>query len=369
MGLSKKEGIAVGFLPKGERNLITDVAGVLVGHCTITEGSVQTGVTAVKPHPGNVFLDKPKAACLVFNGFGKSVGLMEIEEMGFLETPVLLTNTLSVGAASEALVKYMLLENEDIGKTTGTVNPVVCECNDGYLNDIRRLYVKEKHVFQALAGCSDIFEEGAVGAGRGMRCHGLKGGIGSASRLLSIDGGSYTLGALVLTNHGAYRDLTVNGRKLSEEIPEDRLGSEGEKGYSDIQDTAVGTVRASLKEYMHRNEERGSCIVILATDVPLSERQLKRLCGRVPVGLARLGNHIGNGSGELAVAFTTANRIPHYPHKAFSHMAELNDNHIDQLFRAVAESVEEAVLSSLFHAETVFGRDGHRAIGLKEIFR
>ena len=171
-------GVNTGILPRGPRNAITDVEGVRVGHCTLADGPVQTGVTAVLPHGGNLFREKLLAACHVINGFGKSAGLVQVEEMGTLETPVLLTNTFAVGAASEALVRHMLADNPDIGRETGTVNPVVCECNDGFLNDIRGFAVREEHVLRALASASEDFEEGAVGAGRGMSCHQLKGGIG-----------------------------------------------------------------------------------------------------------------------------------------------------------------------------------------------
>ena len=183
MGIeTNKWGFRVGRLPHGPRNKISDVPGVTVGHCTLADGNVQTGVTALLPHPGDVFHDKVLAASHVINGFGKTTGLVQIDELGTLETPILFTNTLSVGTVETALVKYMLQRNPDICETTGSVNPVVCECNDSGLNDIRGLHVTEEHVFAALADCRADFAEGAVGAGRGMRCHGLKGGIGSASR-------------------------------------------------------------------------------------------------------------------------------------------------------------------------------------------
>ena len=217
MGLSKRWKLNIGEMKPGRRNLITDVEGVRVGHVTIDNGNTHTGVTAVLPHPGNLFQDKVMAASQVLNGFGKTIGLVEVDEMGFLETPILLTNTFGVGAAANGLIDYMLDENTEIGRTTGTVNPVVCECNDGRINDIRKRAVTEAHAREAIARAAEEFAEGDVGAGRGMVCHQLKGGIGSASRTFEIGEQEYTLGALVLSNHGLYRDLLVAGRRISEE--------------------------------------------------------------------------------------------------------------------------------------------------------
>ena len=290
--------------------------GVTVGHCTLADGDIQTGVTALLPHPGDVFHDKVLAACHVINGFGKTTGLVQIDELGTLETPILFTNTLSVGTVETALVKYMLERNPDICETTGSVNPVVCECNDCGLNDIRGLHVTEAHVAAALADCKADFAEGAVGAGRGMRCHGLKGGIGSASRLVELDGKSYTIGALVLSNHATFDDLIVAGTPIHE----------------------------LLEARIPPHEDKGSIITVLATDIPLSERQLRRLCHRALVGLSRTGSACGNGSGEIVLAFTP-------------------------LFRAVAECVEESVLSSLLHAETVTGYHGRTVQCLSDLLK
>lgn len=343
MGLARNGAIPVpeGNGRCGARNLITDVAGVRVGHCTIQGENVQTGVTAILPHSGDIFHDKVMAAAHVFNGFGKSMGLVQLEEMGCIETPIVLTNTLSAGVAYDAVVRYMLERNQDIGDTTGTVNPIICECNDGEINDIRRLHVTQDHVREALACCEKDFEEGAVGAGRGMKCHQCKGGIGSASRLVEIDGTTYTLGALVLTNHGLWQDLTIEGRRLGREFPQ----------------TAAPHM------------DRGSCIIILATDIPLSERQLKRVCRRSIIGLSRLGSYMANGSGEISIAFTTANRIPHDQKGAFLPMTMLHDEQIDHVFRATAEAVEEAVLSSLFHGCTMTDRKGAAVYGLRQLLR
>ena len=268
--------LKIGKLQKGKNNLITDVKGVKVGHKTLDNGNIKTGVTAIIPHSDNIFREKLICSSYVINGFGKSVGLVQINELGTLETPIILTNTLSVGTCSTALVKYMLKENDDIGVTTGTVNPVVCECNDGYLNDIRGLHVKEEDVFDAIENAEINFKEGNIGAGTGMSCYQLKGGIGSASRVLKLDDKEYTIGSLVLSNFGLKEDLLVDGIKVGEKI----LEKESEE------------------------LEKGSIIIILATDIPMNERQLKRIAKRVPIGLARTGSHIGNGSGDIAVSYT-----------------------------------------------------------------
>lgn len=324
-------GIKIGRMEPGARNAVTDVPGVLAGHATLISGDVHTGVTAILPHGGNLYEEKVPAACQVFNGFGKSTGFIQIEELGTIETPILLTNTLSVGTASEALVEYMLERNPEIGRSQPTVNPVVCECNDGYLSDIRGLHIKKEHVLHALSAASEEFEEGAVGAGAGMCCFQLKGGIGTASRLVPL-GKGYVLGALALTNFGSLRDLRVDGFPAGQMI-----------------------ASAQAKEV----REMGSVIVVIATDLPLSTRQLKRVVRRASVGLARTGAYMGNGSGELAVAFSTANRVPQSGKSDFRTVTVLDEDRIDTVFRAVAESVEEAVLNSMVCAEPTMGRDGH----------
>ena len=335
----KSRGIRVGKLPCGPLDKISDVPGVTVGHCTLADGEVQTGVTALLPHQGDIFHDKVMAASHVINGFGKTTGLVQIDELGTLETPILFTNTLSVGTVETALVKYMLDKNPDICETTGSVNPVVCECNDSGLNDIRGLHVTEENVRAALVDCRADFAKGAVGAGRGMRCHGLKGGIGSASRVVELDGKQYTIGALVLSNHAVFDDLVVAGTPI----------------------------QSLLDAHIPPHEDKGSIITVLATDIPLSERQLRRLCHRALVGLSRTGSFCGNGSGEIVIAFTTANRVPHYSEKAILPMGMLHDDAINPLFRAVAECVEESVLSSLLHAETVTGHHGRTVRCLSDL--
>lgn len=334
MGCSEQDRPFPARLPAGPRNAITDVAGVTVGHCTLSRGPVQTGVTAVLPHPGSLFLEKVPAGCAVFNGFGKATGLVQVSELGVLETPIILTNTLSVGTAYTALVRRALAEDPAIGVTTGTVNPVVCECNDGDLNDIRGLHVTEAHVFSALDSAGPVVDEGAVGAGRGMVCYGCKGGIGTASRLAEVPGVRFCVGCLVLTNYGRAGDLRLAGRRP---FPD-----------------AVG------------RPDKGSAIVLLATDAPLSHRQLNRLSRRAVAGLCRSGSVIGNGSGELALSFSTAYRVPHRAQSPFLDLRLLRDEHLDPLFTAAAEAVEDAVYSSLLHAETVTGVRGHTVLSLRD---
>ena len=340
MGLNNTP-FTVGRGAHGERNLITDVPGVTVGHCTLREGSnIRTGVTCILPHGGDLFRDKVMAAPCILNGFGKSAGLMQVAELGTIETPIILTNTLSVGTASTAIVKYMMARNAEIGRSAGTVNPLVCECNDGSLSDIRGLHVKEEHVLAAIEGCAEDFAEGAVGAGTGMSCLGFKGGIGSSSRVLTLDGKTYTIGALVLSNFGGQGRLMIDGRQVGREIQE-RLAGE---------------------------QDKGSIIMIIATDIPLSERQLKRVARRAGVGLSRTGSYLGNGSGDIALAFTTANRMPHDSETAVLSMSMLADSYLDPVFDLTAEAVEEAIVSSMWHADTTEGRDGKVKRSLREFF-
>ena len=218
MGVESRYGLKFGYMDHGPRNLITDVPGVRVGHVTIHDGEVHTGVTAIIPHTGDVFHEKCLAGAHVINGFGKSIGLVQVQELGTLESPILLTNTLSVGTVSTALVEYMLERNDDIGLDAGTVNSLVMECNDARLSDIRGLHITKEHARAALAAASETFAEGDVGAGAGMVCYSLKGGIGSASRLCHLYGETYTVGALVMTNFGTLRDLKVAGDSVGERL-------------------------------------------------------------------------------------------------------------------------------------------------------
>ncbi|QZY55897.1 P1 family peptidase [Crassaminicella profunda] len=334
-------GINIGNIEPGEKNAITDVLGVKVGHFTLNEGNIKTGVTAILPHEGNLFKEKVFAASHVINGFGKTIGTIQIEELGNIETPIILTNTLSTGIVSDALIQYMLKGNKDIGRTTGTVNPIVCECNDGYLNDIRGGHVKKEHVFSAIENADSEFEEGSVGAGTGMSCYKLKGGIGTASRKVKLDGDDYTVGALVLTNMGHKKDLMIN------RMPAGRMIEE-------------------IDQKEDLEEDKGSIIMLLATDIPMSHRQLKRISKRAIVGLSRTGSHIGNGSGEIVISFTTANTMLHDKKEDLMDIKIIHENNMDFVFRSVAEAVEEAILNSLITGKSTIGRDGNHRKSLNE---
>lgn len=346
-------GLTIGSLPTGPNNSITDVTGVKVGHCTLDDGPIKTGVTAILPHAGNLFTDKVMAVSHVINGFGKTTGTIQIEELGTIETPILLTNTLSVGQASDALVHYMLEQNPDIGLTTGTVNPVVGECNDGYLNDIRGQHVRAEHVLTALSRADSSFAEGAVGAGTGMSCYGVKGGIGSSSRTIELDGTTYTLGVLVLSNFGLQQDLVIDGMRVGEQIAQ-------------IERTSRSASDRTAAVPLTEEREKGSIIFVLATDLPLTERQLKRICKRCAVGLSRTGSFIGNGSGDVVIGFSTANRVQHEPTASIVPLRMVHETSIDLAFRACAEASEEAILNSMVAAKTTVGRDGHLRVGLQE---
>lgn len=332
-------GIHIGELPTGKNNSITDVPGVTVGNVTLDKNNAKTGVTAIMPHSGNLFKEKVIAASHVINGFGKSTGLIQIDELGTIEAPIILTNTLSVGAAHEGLVKYMLETNEDIGISTGTVNPIICECNDGELNHIRDLHVRPNHVFQAIKNASQIFEEGNVGAGTGMICYNLKGGIGSASRIIKLDEKEYTIGILVLSNFGSLEDFRLNGKH-------------------------IGPVISNLIKDLNKRQEQGSIITILATDIPLSSRQLKRVIKRIYPGISRTGSYTGNGSGEVSIGFSTANIINHYEVRGLIDIKIINENKIDGIFKATVEATEEAILNSLICSTTTVGRDNKKVYSL-----
>lgn len=351
MGIDEKSKIKIGVLKKGKRNLITDVEGVKVGHVTLDDGNIKTGVTAILPHDKNLFKEKVMASSYTINGFGKSIGLVQIEELGTIETPIIMTNTLSVGTASTALVKYMLKQNEDIGVTTGTVNCIVTECNDGTLNDIRGLHIKEEHIFEAINSCSDIFEEGAVGSGTGMVCFGLKGGIGSSSRIVELDNKEYTLGSIVMSNFGSKKDLTICGQHIGKDIVDVDKKNNEQKINNELSKSVC--VKNNLCD--DDDKDKGSIIIIIATDIPLSERQLKRVSKRATISLGRMGSHLGNGSGDICISFTTANKINHYQDNDITQISIISDNIIDKVFRAAIESVEESILSSMTHSKQTVG--------------
>ncbi len=334
--------LRVGEMESGPLRRISDVPGVTVGHCTVSNERHQTGVTVVMPCADDPFERKLPCACYVLNGFGKSLGLMQIEELGQLETPIALTNTLNVGKVHDALVSYVIGQERKKDVHVRTLNPVVCECNDASLNDIEDRVIGEAEVFSAIRDAKAEFAGGAVGAGRGMTCHGLKGGIGSASRVILADGRAYTVGVLALTNHGRLHDLRIDGQCVGREI------------------------ERNLSEDL---PDKGSCILILATDLPATDRQLKRILKRCAVGLIRLGSFIGHGSGEVFLGFSTANRIPRDEAAFVQPCLRLNEDMMDIAFRAAAECAEEAVLDSLAAGETVVGYSGNVRRGLTEVWK
>lgn len=336
----------VGRLPSGALDAITDVRGVAVGHCTLADGATQTGATVLLPQPGNLFLHKVPAGLAVINGFGKSVGLMQVQELGVLESPIALVNTFAVGTASTALIRDALAQNPELARSLPTLNPLVFECNDGWLNDARVLALQESDVAQALATARNAqdqasFEQGSVGAGRGMSCHGLKGGIGSASRHLTWQGQHYQLGALVLANQGRPDALTIAGRRIGAQLQARLAPTDG--------------------------PERGSIIVLLATDAPLDARQLTRVARRAAAGLARTGSDYGHGSGDIALAFSTAWRVPQLASEPMPAVALLHESALDVFFQGAAEATEQAILHALFAATSVAGRDGHVRHALTEL--
>ena len=333
----------IGRLPSGACDAITDVAGVTVGHATRDEGDVQTGVTVVRPHGGDPFLQRVPAGFAVLNGFGKSVGLVQVEELGVLETPIALTNTFSVPAVAAAQIRQCVAANPECGRGLPTVNPLVFECNDGFLNDIQRMAVAEADYLLAWQAAGVAFAQGSVGAGRGMSSFALKGGIGSASRRT----GPHTVGALVLANYGRLDNLLIAGHAVGSRIAaelDDAPPSEPEP-------------------------EKGSIIILLATDAPLDARQLRRLSLRAGAGLARTGSVFGHGSGDIALAFSTAYTLPQRPDQPIPAVALLHDGLIDGLFQAVADSVEQAILHALWRATAFVGRDGHVRPALADVLR
>lgn len=330
----------IGRMEHGERNSIADVPGVTVGHCTVDNDRHKTGVTVVMPCEDDIFKRKMVAACHVLNGFGKTTGLMQIQELGTLESPIALTNTLNVGLVHDALVEHLCQTAEKNGYAIRSVNPVVAECNDASLNDIRHRAVGQTEVFAAIHSASADFEQGDVGAGKGMTCHDLKGGIGSASRIIEIGNQRYTLGVLALTNHGSLSDLTIGGKNIGADIE---------------------------RQIREDTPDEGSCILILATDLPVSSRQLGRILRRCSVGLARLGSFIGHGSGEVFIGFSTANRVPEEA-DCFS-LSCIHESHINTAFRAAAEATEEAILQSMLRAKTVTGYSGKVRRSLAEFWQ
>ena len=319
----------VGKLNTGFNNNICDVSGVRVGNFTIHDKEYHTGVTVVSPHEGNIFRDKCVASSYSFNGFGKSIGLVQVEELGTIETNVTLTGTLNVSKIADGVVSLALDENPEIGETTGTVNPVVMECNDGTLSKSRDRILGRKSYYDAVKDLDYTFRQGAVGAGSGMVCHGFKGGIGSSSRVVTIDGKDYTVGVLVNSNFGENngQELIFNNRYLGDLIQE-----------------------SDKKE-----EEKGSIIGILATDAPINERQIKRLLKRMEIGIGRTGSYAGNGSGDVFLGFSTVNKRKHFTESSVDDIQYLSDNYINSLFKASVDATIEAILNSMLFSKNISG--------------
>jgi D-aminopeptidase len=340
-------GITIGVMEPGHYNAITDVEGVKVGHVTLKEGEdVRTGVTAILPHDGNIYQQKVPAAIHVGNGFGKMAGVTQIRELGNIETPVILTNTLSVFTAADALIDHAL--SFKANKEVPSVNPVVGETNDGHLNDIQGRHVTKEHVLRAIEKASSgEVKEGSVGAGTGTVCFGFKGGIGTSSRVLPECRGGYTVGVLVQTNFGGV--LHIAGAPVGKELN-----------------------RHYMSDELNVNPN-GSCMIVVATDAPLESRNLERLAQRAMLGLGRTGGISSNGSGDYVIAFSANEevRIPNAAQTRFNTQKVLRNDAMSPLFMATIEATEEAILNSLFAAEDMKGRDGHRveALPVKQVMK
>ena len=336
--------IVIGHLPPGPRNDLTDVGGVQVGHSTIIRGEgkhvpgtgpVRTGVTVVLPHAGDIWNDRPSAGFFSLNGCGEVCGAQWINESGALEGPIALTNTHSVGDVSRALTEWMLNKYPRIGLQDDAYLPVIGECDDSQLNDLHGFHVGKEHVMHAIneAQQGGSVAEGAVGAGTGMTCYGFKGGIGSASRIVSIGTDNYSVGVLVNSNHGQTHQLVIDGNPVG---------------------------RMLSAEHSNKNKE-GSIVIILATDAPMNQRQLERLAKRACLGLGRTGSSAANGSGDFVIAFSTTRMIPRNVSTPIISLPEIHSDYINAFFEASIEATEEAILNSLFKATTTSGRDGNKS--------
>ncbi len=337
----REYGLIIGSYRPGALNKITDVPGVTVGHWTADTREHKTGVTVILPSRENIFVNKLTAAAFVHNGFGKTTGILQIEELGTLESPIALTNTLNVGRVQDALVDYVVeLTNRDGGKAQ-SINTVVGECNDASLNKISERVIGREQVRAAIdAACAD-FEEGDVGAGKGTTCFGMKGGIGSASRILTIGEETYTIGVLVQSNFGSTKNFVLNGKPMGDLLLE-RIGE--------------------------AKKDEGSIMMVIGTDLPVSDRQLKRIVRRAGVGLSRCGSFMGHGSGDIMLGFSTANPVKTGGEQDFYMMRMIKEEHLDKAFEAVAEATEEAVLNSLAMANTVTGYNGVTRYSLTDLY-
>jgi D-aminopeptidase len=355
---ARELGLPLGRFKPGRHNAITDVEGVLVGHSTIVRGDpgplkpghgpVRTGVTAILPNESNIFMERLAGGAFVLNGAGEVSGLTQVVEWGLLETPILLTNTMSVGAVSDAVARVMVEQYPGIGSEHDVIIPVVGECDDSYLNDISGRHVTEAHVREALANAkAGPVAEGCVGGGTGMITCDFKAGIGTSSRKLPQVFGGYTLGVLVMSNFGKMHNLRVAGLPVGEFLAE------------------------KFRNLPRRQFSYGSIIAVVATDAPLLPHQLTRLCKRVGLGIGRVGSYAAHGSGEIVVGFSTANVVPRRTQKMVYKMKILLDQRLDPLYEAVMEATEEAILNALCMATPMAGVDGHEvpALPLDEVRR
>jgi len=356
---AREAGVQIGVLPTGPLNAITDVSGVLVGQTTIIHGdSIRTGVTAILPHGGNLFREKVPGAVFVGNAFGKLAGSTQVNELGEIETPILLTCTLCVPRAADALMDYMLAlpGNEEVM----SINPLVGETNDGYLNDIRQRPISRDDVFSAIKSAkAGPVEEGSVGAGTGTIAFGFKGGIGTSSRKLPQSLGGYTVGVLVQANFGGV--LTIAGAPVGRELGRYYLRNEvGAVSPGDSREHPTMRSGSPKSSGGRENDANGSCMIVVATDAPLDARNLKRLAARAIMGLARTGSSASNGSGDFVIAFSAAPgvRIASDRAEKTSQTTLLGNEAMSPLFEAVIEATEEAIINSMFKATTVTGR-GH----------
>ena len=347
---ARKLGVHIGEFRPGRFNSITDVAGVHVGHSTVIYGEgklepgigpARTGVTAILPRASNVFENRVVGGGFVLNGAGELSGLTQVMEWGLIETPILLTNTMSVGDCSSAVANYMVAENPEIGQTADVIIPVVGECDDSWLNDAAGRHVQKEHVYEALSlASSGPVEEGAVGGGTGMMTCGFKAGIGTSSRKLGKEDGGYTIGVLVMSNFGMMENLRILG------VP-------------------IGRILAPEYESQEtRRQSYGSIIAVVATNAPLQPHQLSRIAKRAGLGIGRMGSYAAHTSGEIIIAFSTANDVPRVTKKMEYRMRVLLDQRMDPLYEATVDATEEAILNSLCMADDMTGADGHFAPGL-----
>ena len=348
-------GLPIGRFRPGRFNAITDVAGVRVGHSTIVtgegalevgKGPVRTGVTAILPNAGNIFEDRVAGSGFVLNGAGEVSGMTQVLEWGLIETPILLTNTLSVGTVSAATAKHMVRRFPGIGREHDVVIPVVGECDDSWLNDIAGHHVQETHVFEAIESATGgRVVEGNVGGGTGMVTCDFKGGIGTSSRRLFPHEGGFTVGVLVMSNFGRMEDLRIDGYPIGRMLA-----------------PRYATVERRRTIY-------GSIIAVVATDAPLLPHQIHRLSKRVALGIGRVGSYAAHGSGEIVVGFSTANTIPRHPRNMVARVKFLIDSRMDPLYQAAIEATEEAILNALFMGEDMIGVEDHRvpALPLPEV--